>query len=138
MDQKERRMGKDRREAADNTCLCASDPWRYNHLKVVGDIEKISQEQTSLWSRLDNMVTLKVFGLFMTILTTVLIAFCASMYDTNRQTLAIVTKINKSVAGLEASRDLYGFRYPDPRGSFCGDKSGKIGPFYSVDSITLR
>lgn len=91
-------------------CLCAKDPWRFSHSKVMGDIKKISQEQTSLWARLDSMVTLKVFSLLITVLTTVLIAFCASMYDTNRQTLSIVTEINEKVAALEAGREFYGYR----------------------------
>ena len=107
MPEKERRMGPDRRKDA---CMCSTDPWRYNNLKVIGDIGKIEQEQVSLWGRLDAMVTVKMFGLFMTVLTTVLIAFCASMYDTNRQTLAIVTQINEEVISLKVQRDFYGLR----------------------------
>ena len=124
MVEKERRLrAKDRRK---DSCLCASDPWRYNHLKVVGDIEGLSKEQGTLWAKLDTMVTVKMFGLFMTILTTVLVAFCASMYDTNKQTLSIVTQINEKVIGLEAQRDFYGFRHPDHSGSLYAYKPGLV------------
>ena len=139
MTKEERRLRtKDRRADAENSCMCSTDPWRFNHLKVVGDIDKISQEQASMWAKLDGMVSVKMFGLFMTILTTVLIAFCASMYDTNKQTLAIVTQINEKVITLEASRDYYGFTYPYRAGPFYGDKPVLVDRINCGNPLSIR
>ena len=98
----ERRTGEIDRRIYSPACLCDKDPWRYSNAKITGNISDLKEGQKKVWERLDSMLSIKVFSLFLSILLIVAGTFFAVIYDTNKQTLLIVTEINKKVVYLES------------------------------------
>lgn len=84
-------------------CTC-EDPWRYNSKKVNGDISSMRKDIKGLWVELDKKLSSKSFGVIMTILMGLMVAVWVAIYDTNKQTLIIVTEINKDIGEIRSQQ----------------------------------
>ena len=101
----DRRHGERDRREGNFQCLCASEPWRSNYHNVTEGIRDIKSDHKELRSQVQNKLSIKIFSLFVTFFVVVLGSGFAVLYDTNKQTLDIVTKTNNRVIKLEAQTE---------------------------------
>lgn len=94
-------------------CSC-NDPWRFDEKKMKGEIKTLQDSIDHVWANLSKKVSMSVFALVLTLMSTTLSAIVWASYDTTKNTYQLVSKIDKDIELLKLQQK-YGKEKHDTR-----------------------